>query len=101
MQYKHYFIFQQQQFKFIRIDVIPYGAEPTELRCGTSQLTGCCSNRQSTVKVHGREAKVRGLVVLPGLPVSKGSPVRDERTPGLLWIPAPMDEEAVCMNNSN
>jgi hypothetical protein len=41
------------------------------------------------------------LVVLPGLPVTKGSPVRDERVPGLLLISAPADEEAVCANNSN
>jgi hypothetical protein len=59
------------------------------------------SNRQSTVKVQGRESEVKGLVVLPGLPVSKGSPVRDERARGLLSIPAPTDEEAVCVNNSN
>jgi hypothetical protein len=72
-----------------------------ELRCGASQSSGCCSNRQSTVKVQGRESEVRGLVVLPGLPVSKGSPVWDERAPGLLSIPAPADEEAVCANNSN
>jgi hypothetical protein len=72
-----------------------------ELRCGSSQSSGCCSNRQSAVKVQGREYEVRGLVVLPGLPVSNGSPVRDERAPGLLSIPAPADEEAVCVNNSN
>ncbi len=59
------------------------------------------SNRQSAVKVQGRESEVKGLVVLPGLPVSKGSPVRDERAWGLLSIPAPTDEEAVCVNNSN
>ncbi len=87
--------------KFIRIDVICYGAEPMQLRCGASQLSGWCSNHQSAVKVQGRESEVRGLVVLPGLPVSKGSPVRDERAPGLLSIPAPTDEEAVCANNSN
>jgi hypothetical protein len=44
---------------------------------------------------------VRGLVVLPGLPVSNGSPFRDERAPGLLSIPTPADEEAVCANNSD
>jgi hypothetical protein len=72
-----------------------------QLRCGASQLSGWCSNRRSAVKVQGRESEVRGLVVLPGLPVSKGSPIRDERVPGLLSIPAPADEEAVCANNSN
>jgi hypothetical protein len=87
--------------KFSRIDVICYGAEPMQLRCGTSPSSGRCSNCQSTVKVQGREPEVRGLVVLPSLPVSKGSPVRDERVPGMLLIPAPKDKEAVCMNNSN
>jgi hypothetical protein len=72
-----------------------------QLRCSASQSSGRYSNRQSTVKVQGRESEVRGLVVLPGLPVSKGSPVRDERAAGLLSIPAPTDEEAVCANNSN
>ena len=33
-----------------------------------------------------------GLVVLPGLPVAKGSPVRDERVSGVLSISAPADE---------
>ncbi len=64
-------------------------------------MSGRCSNRRSAVKVQGREPEVRGLVVLPGLPVSKGSLVRDERAPGLLSIPAPADKEAVCANNSN
>jgi hypothetical protein len=41
------------------------------------------------------------LVVLPGLPVAEGSPIRDKRVLGLLSISAPMDEEAVCTNNSN
>jgi hypothetical protein len=72
-----------------------------QLRCGASQSSGRCSNRQSTVKVQGRESEVRALVVLPGLPVTKGSPIRDERAPGLLSIPAPVDEEAVCANSSN
>jgi hypothetical protein len=72
-----------------------------QFRCGASQSSGRCSNCQSTVKVQGREPEVKGLVVLPGLPVSKGSPVRDERVPGMLLIPAPTDKEAVCMNNSN
>ena len=53
------------------------------------------------MKVQGRESEVRGLVVLPGLPVSKCSPVRDERALGLPLIPAPADEAAVCANNSN
>jgi hypothetical protein len=53
------------------------------------------------VKVQERESEVRGLVVLPGLPVFKGSPIMDERVPGLLSIPPPMDEEAVCGNNSS
>ncbi len=87
--------------KIIRTDVIHYGAEPMQLRCGASQLSGWCSNRQSAVKVQGRESEVRGLVVLPGLPVCKGGPVRDERALGLLSISAPADEEAVCANNSN
>ncbi len=87
--------------KFIRIDEVRYGAGPMELRCGASQLSSSCSNRQSTVKVQGRASEVRGFVVLPGLPVSKGSPIRDERVEGLLSIPAPADEEAVCVNNSN
>jgi hypothetical protein len=95
------FFFFTTTIKFIRIDGIGYGAEPMELRCGANQLFGCCSHRQSTVKVQERESEVRGLVVLPGLPVSKGSPVRDERAPGLLLIPASVDEEAVCANNSN
>jgi hypothetical protein len=95
------FFFFTTTFKFIRIVVIRYGAEPMQLRCGASQLSGWCSNRQSTVKVQGRESQVRGLVVLPGLPVSKGSPVRDERAPGLLSIPAPTDEEAVRANKSH
>ncbi len=60
-------------------------------------LTGIAhANRRFAVKVQGRESEVRGLVVLPGLPVSKGSPVRNERVPGLLSIPAPADEVAVC-----
>ncbi len=72
-----------------------------QLRCGASQSSGRCSYRQSAVKVQGRESEVRELVVLPGLPVSKGSPLRNEKVPGLLSIPAPTDEEAVCANNSN
>jgi hypothetical protein len=72
-----------------------------QLRCGASQSSGRCSNRRSAVKAQWRESEVRGLVVLPGLPVSKGSIFRDERAPGLLSIPAPVDEEAVCTNNSN
>jgi hypothetical protein len=31
-----HFFFQQQQFKFIRIDEMRYGVVPTELRCGAS-----------------------------------------------------------------
>ncbi len=85
----------------IRIDVICYGAEPMQLRCGASQLSGRCSNCQSALKVQGRESELRGSIVLPDLPVSKGSPVRDERALGLLLISAPADEEAVCANNSN
>ena len=38
------------------------------------------------------------LHVQPGLPVTKGSPVRDEGAVGLLLIPAAMNEEAVCTN---
>jgi hypothetical protein len=95
------FIFIYRVIKFNRIDVICYGAEPMELRCGASQSSGCCPNRQSTVKVQQRESEVRGLVVLPGLPVFKGSSARDERAPGLLSIPPPTDKEAVCANNSN
>ncbi len=81
------FVFFTATIKFIRIDVIRYGAEPMQLRCGASQSFGRCSNRQSTVKVQGRESEVRGLVVLSGLPVSKGSPIRDERALGLLVRP--------------
>ncbi len=95
------FLFFSTTIKFVRIDVILYGAEPMQLRCGASQLSGRCSNRRFAVKVQERESEVRGLVVLPGLPVSMGSPVRDERAPGLLSIPAPADEEVVCANNSN
>ena len=42
-----------------------------------------------------------GLVVLPGLPVAKGSPVRDERASRLLSVPAPTDKEAVSMYHSS
>ncbi len=41
-----------------------------------------------------------GYVVLPVLPVTKGSPVRDERAPRLLLVPAPTDKEAVGPNHS-
>ena len=37
------------------------------------------------------------LPVLPGLPVSKGSPVRDEGVPGLLLIPAAMNEKGCLL----
>ncbi len=94
-------IFFTTTIKFIRIDVIRYSAEPMQLRCGASQSSGKCSNCQSAVKDQWRESEVRGLVVLPGLLVSKGGLVRDERGPGLLSIPTPTDEEAVCANNSN
>ena len=40
----------------------------------------------------GLDRERSGLVVLPGPPVSKGGPVRDERATGLLSVTAPTDE---------
>jgi hypothetical protein len=89
------FFLQQQS------NLLEYGAEPMELRCGASQSSGCCSHHRSAAKVQERESEVRGLVVLPGLPVSKGGPIRDERALGLLSVPTPADKETVCTNNNN
>jgi hypothetical protein len=72
-----------------------------ELKCGVSWAPSCCSNCQSAVRGQESESKMRELVVLPGLPITQGSLVRDERAPGLLLIPAATNEEAVCTNNSN
>ena len=40
----------------------------------------------------GKGSRGGGLVVLPGPPVSKGGPIRDERATGLLSVTAPTDE---------
>ena len=40
----------------------------------------------------GKGSRGNGLVALPGPPVSKGGPVRDERATGLLSVTAPADE---------
>ncbi len=61
------------------------------------------SRSAELVEIGEREkgSRLGGLVVLPGLPVAKGSPVRDERASGMLSVPAPADEKTVCTNNSN
>ena len=45
------------------------------------------------------ECQIMHLPVLPGLPVSAGSPIRNEGAPGSLWIPAATHEESVCTNH--